>query len=134
MDADVNRHAADELVLPGAVTADRFSPDQLRLLDEAGAPPPGVFDDLRAAGPIASARWDDIGEGPLAGLRAERWAYDDQQFLELSLQVPDLTEGAKLRDAPLEDVARRGLQLDPAGRPKTEIVLVELLTAGHREG
>ena len=38
---------------------------------EAGTPPPDPFVGIRAAGPIDSERWDDIGEGPLATLRAE---------------------------------------------------------------
>jgi hypothetical protein len=129
MDADVKRDTADAMVVPGGLTRARFSADQLRLLDEAGTPPPGAFDDLMAAGPIASARWDDVGEGPLAGLRAERWTYGDKQFLELSLQATDLTEGETLRKAMLEDVKRRGLEPDPAGRSKTETVLLDLLSA-----
>jgi hypothetical protein len=112
-------------------TADRFSVDQLRLLHEAGTPPPDPFAGIRAAGPIASERWDDIGEGPLATLRAERWTYadDHKQFLELSLQAKDLAAGKQCRDALLDDLARRGLTRDPAGKPKTEKVLKDLLLA-----
>jgi hypothetical protein len=128
MDADVSRDTADAMVIPGGLTRARFSADQLRLLDEAGAPPPGAFDGLNAAGPIESARWDKIGVGQLAKLRAERWTYDDKQFLELSVQAADLTEGEALRDALLDDVERRGLEPDPAGRSKTETVLLDLLT------
>ncbi len=59
MDAVVDREAADEMV--HEPTADRFSVDQLRLLHEAGTPPPHPFADIRAVGPIASKRWDDVG-------------------------------------------------------------------------
>lgn len=128
MDADVDRDAADAMVHEPA--ADHFSVDQLRLLHEAGTPPRDPFAGIRAAGPIASERWDDIGEGPLATLRAERWTYgDDKQFLELSLQAKDLAAGEQRRDALLDDLARRGLTLDPAGKAKTEKVLVDLLLA-----
>ena len=131
MDADVNHDAADRMV--HELAEDRFPVDQLRLLHEAGTPPRHPFAAIRAAGPIASARWDDIGEGPLATLRAERWTYgDDKQFLELSLQVKDLTAGKQCRDALLDDLARRrGLTPDPAGKAKDEIVLMDLLLAPH---
>lgn len=128
MDADVDRDVADGMVHEPA--ADHFSVDQLRLLHEAGTPPRDPFAGIRAAGPIASERWDDIGEGPLATLRAERWTYgDDKQFLELSLQVKDLAVGEQCRRALLDDLARRGLTPDPAGKPKTEKVLMDLLFA-----
>ncbi len=129
MDADVDRAAAGAMV--DEPTADRFSFDQLRLLHEAGTPPPHPFAGIRAAGPISSERWDDIGEGSLATLRAERWTYGDdhKQFLELSLQAKDLAAGKQCRDALLDDLARRGLTLDPAGKPKTEKVLKDLLLA-----
>jgi hypothetical protein len=46
---------------------------------------PDPFAALRAVGPIASERWNDVGEGLLAELRAERWIYgNNKQFLELS--------------------------------------------------
>jgi hypothetical protein len=128
MNADVDREAADRMVHLIEPIEDRYSDDQLRLLNEAGTPPPDPFAALRAAGPIASERWNDVGEGLLAELRAERWTYgNNKQFLELSLQATDLTDAKRHRDALLEDLARRGLQPDPAGRPKTEIVLLELL-------
>ena len=126
MDADVDREAADEMAHEPA--NDSFSADQLRLLHEAGKPPPHPFADIRAVGPIAAKRWDDIGEGPLATLRAEHWTYgDDRQFLELSLKVKDLTTAEQCRDALLDDLARRGLKPDPAGMSKTETVLMDLL-------
>lgn len=134
MNADVDREAADKMVDLVEPIEDRYSDDQLRLLNEAGTPPPDPFADLRAAGPIASERWNDVGEGRLAELRAERWTYgNNKQFLELSLQATDLTDAKRHRDALLEDLARRGLQPDPAGRPKTEIVLLELLGPNHTE-
>lgn len=131
MDADVAREAADDMV--HEPTADSFSVDQLRLLHEAGAPPPDPFAGVRAVGPIAAKRWDDIGEGPLATLRAEHWTYgDDKQFLELSLKVKDLTAAAQCREALLDDLARRGLKPDPAGMSKTATVLVDLLVDPNR--
>jgi hypothetical protein len=128
MDADVDRKAADGMV--HEPTADSFSVDQLRLLHDAGTPPPHPLADIRAVGPIASKRWDDIGEGPLATLRAEHWTYgDDKQFLELSLKVKDLTAAAQCRKALLDDLARRDLKPGPAGMSKTETVLMDLLVA-----
>ena len=126
MDADVDGNAADEMV--HEPTADRFSGEQLRLLHEAGTPPSHPFADIRAVGPIASKRWDDVGEGPLATLRAEHWTYGgDKKFLELSLKVKDLAAAAQSREALLDDLARRGLKPDPAGMSKTETVLMDLL-------
>ena len=128
MDADMDRKAADRMVQEP--TADRLSVDQLRLLLEAGTPPSLPFAGVRAVGPIASKRWDDVGEGPLAALRAEQWSYgDDKKFLELSLKVKDLTAAAQCREALLDGLARRGLKPDPAGMSKTEKVLMDLLVA-----
>jgi hypothetical protein len=131
MDADVDRNAADEMA--HEPTAAGFSVDQLRLLHEAGTPPSDPFTDIRAVGPIASKRWDDVGEGPLATLRAEHWTYGDgRKFLELSLKMDDLTAAAQSRDALLDDLALRGLKPDPAGMSKTETVLMDLLIGPHR--
>lgn len=133
MDADVEDGVAAELVALVEPVPDGWSAEQLRLLREAGAPPPEPFAGLRAAGPIAAERWDDIGEGPLAGLRAERWTYGaGTRFLELSLQSPDLDDAAGRRDALLVELGRRGLQPDPAGTTKTAAVLRDLLGAAPR--
>jgi hypothetical protein len=47
--------------------------------------------------------------------------------------VTDLTDAKQHRDALLKDLARRGLQPDPAGTTKTEAVLLELLGQNHTE-
>jgi hypothetical protein len=134
MNADVDRDAAARMVRLTEPIAHGYSADQLRLLNEAGTPPLAPFANLHRAGPIASERWNKVGDGPLKTLRAERWTYgDDKQFLELSLQAPDLTDADRLREALLKDLAVRGLQPDPAGRSKTETVLRDLLDPNHTE-
>jgi hypothetical protein len=132
MDNDVDLGVADEMVRLVDPFAQRFSPDQLRLLTEASTPPPNPFAGIDRAGPITSDRWDNIGDGPLAGLRAERWSYGktNKLFLELSLRVAELTSGEQCREALLKDLSRRGLQPDPARVSKTEMVLRDLLDPG----
>lgn len=134
MDNDVAPGVADEMVRLVDPFAERLSRDQLRLLTEAGTPPPDPLAGIDRAGPITSERWDNIGDGPLAELRAERWTYGNtnKQFLELSLRAADLASGKKCRETLLKDLSRRGLQPDPAGVTKTETVLRDLLDPGDR--
>jgi hypothetical protein len=105
-----------------------YSKHQLRLLHEAGTPPPDPFVGLRPAGPVTAHRWEDVGDGPLTDLRAEHWEYaGGRTFLELSLRAPDCAQARQRRDILLADLERRHLTPDSAATSKTETVLRELL-------
>ena len=130
MNVDVAEGRVAAVLDAGGPIRGLFAADQLRLLDEAGTPPPDPFGPLRTAGPITTHRWDDVADGELAGLRAERWTYLDNAFLELSLRAKDLDEADRLRTALLKDIDDRGIELDPSTTSKTETVLRDFLSAG----
>ena len=130
MNADVDEGPVAAVLNVGEPIRGLFSPDQFRLLDEAGSPPPDAFGLLRTAGPITTHRWDDVAGGELAGLRAERWTYLDNAFLELSMRADDLDEAEQLRTVLRKDIDDRGIELDPSTTSKTETALRDFLSAG----
>jgi len=104
-----------------------FDPWQRAFLD-AGAPVRVNPRPLQVYGPVAARRWKKLEIGDVKQVNAERWTYDQLDFLELSIRV-DAAEATAAQAEFEQAVTAAGLTIDDNAQSKTEQILDVLTVA-----
>ncbi len=115
-----------EVVARQRPVQDLFTGSQREFLTECVAG--GInLEALTVLPPITAVRWRSVSVAPPElGLRAERWAVDDLDFLELSAVAP-IDQAPAKQAAMLQFVRSRGLVVPDEQEPKTRLIMEHLV-------